>query len=78
MENGIPASPDEVRAVGLNNSSARQVFEVVGDGTISERRGGGSLRDSEFQIPVPHGNELPPTWFHAIEPPRPGLVLHTD
>jgi hypothetical protein len=52
----------------------------VGDGTISERRGGGSLRESVFQIPVPHGNEVLPTLFQVMELFNPGLVLvcHAD
>jgi hypothetical protein len=48
---------------------------MVGDGTISDRRDGGSLRDSEFQMPVPHGKELPPAWFQLNEPLSPGLVV---
>lgn len=47
----------------------------MGDGTSSERRGGGSFLDSVFQIPVPHGNELLLAEFHVIEPPIPGLVF---
>ena len=52
----------------------------MGDGTSSDSRGGGSLRESVFQIPVPHGNELLPTLFHVIELFNPGLVLvcHPD
>ena len=53
--------------------------DIVGDGTISANRGGGSFRDSVFQIPVPHGKELFPAWFQAIELPIPGLVFgHPD
>lgn len=53
---------------------------MVGEGTISESLGGGSFRDSVFQIPVPQGNELPPTCGQFIELVNPGLVLvgHPD
>jgi hypothetical protein len=32
----------------------------VGEGSTSVNLDGGSLRDSLFQIPLPHGNELEP------------------
>lgn len=52
---------------------------MVGDGTISASRGGGSFRDSVFQIPVPQGKEGFPTWFQGMELPIPGLVFgHPD
>jgi hypothetical protein len=49
----------------------------VGDGTISDSLGGGSLRESVFQIPVPHGNELLglATAFQVKELFKPGLVV---
>src|SRR4051812_25134902 len=52
-------------------------FAIVGEGTISDRRDGGSLRDSVFQMPVPgaQGKELPPVWFQLKEPASPGLVF---
>lgn len=73
-------SPGAARAVGLSISSAKLLPEVggldkVGDGTSSESLGGGSFRDSEFQIPVPHGNELLPAWPQLTEPLSPGLVF---
>lgn len=69
-----------VRAVGLKISSPKGVAEVgaldmVGDGTNSESRGGGSFRDSVFQIPELQGNELLPTFPQEREPPMPGLVV---
>lgn len=66
-----------VRVVGLRISSPKApgALDMVGEGTISESRGGGSLRDSVFQIPVPQGNEPPPTLDQGIDPPIPGLVF---
>lgn len=72
-------SPAAARAVGLSSSSAG-LFEVdgldkVGEGTSSESRGGGSFRDSVFQIPVPHVNGAPVALFQVAEPFKPGLVF---
>lgn len=67
-----------MRAVGLKISSPNAevgALDMVGDGTSSESLVGGSLRDSVFQMPVPHGNELPATFDQEIELPIPGLVL---
>ena len=67
IENGMDDSPETVRVSGLNVSSGRVPgpandggLGIVGEGTISDKRDGGSLRDSVFQIPVLQGNELPP------------------
>lgn len=72
-------SPGSVREVGLRTSSAAPVLVFGGFGIVGERlnslsRGGGSLRDSVFQIPVPQGKLLPP-WPQDIEPLRLGLVV---
>lgn len=71
-------SPANVRAVGLRISSVKLVLTcalaVVGEGTSSDNRCGGSLRDSVFQMPVPQGNEEPAEGFQAAEP-TPGLVF---
>jgi hypothetical protein len=69
-----------VRVIGLSVSSpsgplAGTGVVIVGEGTISDRRDGGSLRESEFQMPVPQGKELPPAWFQLNEPLSPGLVV---
>lgn len=60
-------SPEMVRVIGLNISSDTLPPEggglvMVGEGTISAKREGGSLRDSVFQmpVPVPQENGLPP------------------
>lgn len=73
-------SPEMVRVIGLSISSPRVPLAggglpMVGEGTISDKRGGGSLRDSVFQIPVPQGNELCPAWFQLKDPLKPGLVF---
>jgi hypothetical protein len=44
----------------------------VGDGRTSVKRDGGSLRLSEFQIPLPHGNDV------DAEGPRPIAEVETD
>lgn len=80
MVNGMADSPEMVRVMGLSSSSATLPlviggFDMVGDGTISASRGGGSLRDSVFQIPVPHGNVLPLVWPQELELAKLGLVL---
>lgn len=69
-----------VRVMGLSISSpsgplAGTGVVIVGEGTISDRRDGGSLRESEFQMPVPHGKEFAPAWFQLNEPLSPGLVV---
>lgn len=74
-------SPEIVRVIGLNISSGMVPPEggglvMVGEGIISAKREGGSLRDSVFQIPVlvPQGSVLPPGWFQLKDPARFGLV----
>jgi hypothetical protein len=50
-------------------------FDAVGDWRTSANRGGGSLRESLFQIPVPHGNGPLPEGPQLIEAPKLGLVV---
>jgi hypothetical protein len=70
-----------VRVIGLNMSScivlAGAGLVIVGEGTNSDRRDGGSFRDSLFQIPVPgvQGKVLPPAWCQLKDPAIPGLVF---
>lgn len=74
-------SPEMVRVIGLSISSCmpltRGGLVIVGEGTISDKREGGSLRDSVFQmpVPVPQGNVLPPAWFQLKDAARFGLVV---
>jgi len=73
-------SPGIARAVGLMISSAQVPFELggfaaVGDWRTSANRGGGSLRESLFQIAVPHGNDPLTGGPQVIEVPRLGLVV---
>ena len=80
MENGMADSPEVVRVTGLNNSSPKVLLAsvgvvIVGEGTSSDRREGGSFRDSEFQMALLQGKELPPPWFQLKDPVRPGLVV---
>lgn len=67
MVDWMADSPDMVRVIGLSISSGMLLLTggglvMVGEGTISAKREGGSLRDSVFQIPVPvpQENALPP------------------
>lgn len=74
-------SPEMVRVIGLSISSCmpptRGGLVIVGEGIISDKRGGGSLRDSGFHMPapVPQGNVLPPAWFQLKDPAMFGLVV---